>query len=118
MKASHVLALAAFILTAGCGDKSSKPAASANTNAASSSPLTAPVDYLGALNKAQQTAGKTADTASINQAIHLFQVDKGRYPQDLDELVREKYLPRLPQPPYGMKFTYDANVGQVKVVKQ
>ncbi len=118
MKASPALALVALIFAAGCGDKSDKTTSSANTNSASSSPLTAPVDYLGALGKAKQTAGKTADTASINQAIQMFQVDKGRYPKDLNELVQEKYMPRLPQPPYGMKFLYDSNVGQVKVVNQ
>ena len=40
------------------------------------------------------------------------------YPKDLNELVTEKYLPRLPEPPYGMKFVYDANTGQAKVVQK
>ena len=117
MKATHAIAVSALVFACGCGDKSTKTSSSA-TNSTSSSPLTAPVDYLGALGKAQQTAGKTADTASINQAIQMFQVDKGRYPSDLGELVREGYMPRLPKPPYGMKFLYDSNVGQIKVVNQ
>ena len=114
MKAISLLALIALIPAAGCGDKSGK-SGSSSTNA-SSSPLTAPVDYLDALGKAKQTAAKTADTASINQAIAAFSAEKGRNPKDLNELVQEKYLSRLPQPPYGMKFLYESNSGVFKVV--
>src|SRR5882672_8502535 len=107
------------LLLVGCGDKSSKPAQTTNAPAASGgSVLTAPVDYLGALDRAQKTATKTVDTAAINQAIQLFQVDKGRNPKDLKELVDEKFLPRIPDAPYGYKIIYDANAGVVKVVKQ
>ena len=81
-------------------------------------PLNAPADYLGALGKAHQAAIKTVDTSSLNQAIQMFNVEKGRYPKDLDELVTEKYLPKLPAAPYGMKLVYDAAAGKVKVVKQ
>ena len=80
--------------------------------------LTAPVDYLAAAAKAQQSAVKTVDVASINQAIQMFNVDKGRNPKDLNELVTEKYMPKLPTPPYGTKLEYDANTGKVTVVKQ
>ena len=48
----------------------------------------------------------------------MFNVEKGRNPKDLDELVTEKYLPKLPAAPYGMKLVYDAAAGKVKVVKQ
>ncbi len=121
MKTTHYLALALgaalVCFASGCGDKST-PKSPAATNSSTSSPLTAPVDYLGAVAKAQQTAGKVVDTASINQAIQMFRVDKDRYPKDLDELVQEKFLPALPTPPYGTKLSYDAKTGQVKVVKE
>lgn len=111
-----LLSFAVFTL-AGCGDRSSQSGQS--TNAASGgSVVTAPVDYLGAITKGEQSAIKTVDTTSINKAIQLFQVDKGRYPNDLNELVETKYLPHLPQPPYGTKLDYDPATGQVKVVKQ
>jgi hypothetical protein len=45
-------------------------------------------------------------------------VDQGRYPKDLNELVSEKFIPRIPDAPAGMKIVYDANAGTVKVVKQ
>lgn len=118
MKTSLCLGLLTALTLTGCGDKSTKPAQTTNAAAASSSPLTAPVDYLGALDKAQKTAGKVVDTASINQAIQMFQVDKGRNPKNLQELVDEKILPRIPEPPYGYKIVYDANAGTVQVVKQ
>ena len=116
MKMSFCLCAAA-LLFAGCGEKSDQPAPS--TNAASSgSVLTAPVDYLGAIGKAQQNSVKTIDTTSLDKAIELFNVDKGRNPKDLNELVKEKYIPQLPTPPYGTKLDYDAVAGRVKIVKQ
>ena len=106
----------------GCGGDSSQPAKPAtnapSTNASSGNPLTAPVDYLAAAGKAQQSAVKTVDTVSINQAIQLFLVENGRYPKDLNELVEKKFMPKLPAAPYGMKLAYDANTGKVSVVKE
>jgi hypothetical protein len=110
------LMLTALLLLAGCGEKSGGTAS--QTNASSGSLVTAPVDYLGAVAKAQQYSVKQIDTASINKAIEMFQVDKGRNPRDLNELVQEKYLPQIPAVPYGTKLIYDADSGQVKVVKQ
>ena len=54
--------------------------------------MQAPADYVNGLGRAQQNAAKTVDVASLNQAISMFQVDKARYPKDLDELVTEKYI--------------------------
>jgi hypothetical protein len=114
----HYLSLSASLLLAGCGEQSNPPAPAANTNSSSTSPLDAPAGYLGALGKAQQSAVKTVDTTSLNQAIQMFNVDKGRYPKDLNELVTEKYVPKLPAAPFGTKLEYDADAGKVKVVKQ
>jgi hypothetical protein len=114
-------ALSALIFI-GCSGDSNKPSNSATnapaTNASSGSPLTAPVDYLAAAGKAQQTAVKTVDVTSINQAIQLFNVDQGRYPKDLNELVEKKFMPKIPAAPYGTKLAYDANTGKVSVVKE
>jgi len=113
------LSVLAVTLLLGCGEKSDKPAPGA-TNAANTggSPLTAPVDYLRAAGKAQQSAVKTVDTTSLNQAIQLFNVEKGRNPKDLNELVAQKFIPRIPDAPYGTKLLYDAEAGKVSVVKQ
>lgn len=116
MRTLPIALVATALALAGCGQKSNAPAAATNTS--SGNPLTAPVDYLGAVVKAKQTAEKVVDTTSIQQAIQMFSVEKGRYPKSLDELVEEKIIPRLPEPPYGMKFTYDPATGTVKAVKE
>jgi len=116
MKAKFPYLLVALLLL-GCGEKSDKQGSVA-TNASSGNPLNAPADYLRAVGKAQQSAVKTVDTSSLNQAIQLFNVDKGRNPKDLDELVKEKFIPQVPAAPYGYKLVYDAGTGKVSVVKE
>lgn len=117
MKTTFFLTVAAGLLLAGCGDKSNSTAQTTNGITAGN-PLTAPVDYLDAAGKAKQSAVKTVDVTSLNKAIQMFNVDQGRFPKDLNELVAEKYIPRIPDAPYGMKLEYDAKAGKVKVVKQ
>ena len=117
MKNALSLLLLGGLALAGCGKKEEKSTASStNENNSSGNPLTAPVDYLGAVAKAKKSAEKTVETVSLNQAVQQFSVAEGRYPKDLNELVTEKYLPKLPEPPYGMKIVYDAAKGEVKVV--
>jgi hypothetical protein len=121
MKCWVLFLLVLAMWVGGCGNKSNapaNPATNASTSSSSGNPLTAPVDYLGAVGKAQQNAIKTVDVASLNQAIQLFNVDHGRNPKDLNELVQEKFIPQLPAAPYGMKLDYDPTSGKVSVVKQ
>jgi hypothetical protein len=118
MKISFLLSAAGALLLAGCGEKSDKPGQTTNAPASSGGALTAPVDYLGVAVKARQSAIKTVDVASLNKAIQMFNVQEGRYPKDLNELVQEKYFPEIPLAPYGTKIVYDANAGEVKIVKQ
>lgn len=116
MKAQLPFAGLLILLAAGCGPGNGKPAGPTNATQSSGSPLTAPVDYLEAIHRGQQTAEKTVDTVSINKAIEMFNLDLGRNPATLDELVQEKYLPQLPTPPYGMRLEYDSAKGKVKMV--
>ncbi len=119
MKATGRLAPLACVLLLGCGQDSSKPATnSSNASNTSGSVLTAPVDYLRAAGNAQRSAVKTVDTSSLNQAIQLFNVEKGRNPKDLNELVSEKFIPQIPPAPAGSKLVYDATSGKVSVVPQ
>ncbi len=116
--------LASLLVLSGCA-KSQTPGTQAGgtnapaTNAAApgQNPLTAPADYLGAAAKAQKTAVRVVDTVSLNQAVQLFNVQEGRYPKDLNELVTEKYLPHIPAAPAGSKITYNPQTGEVKVVR-
>jgi hypothetical protein len=118
MKAPINLCLAAILFTA-CSQKTeSPPAAATNAANAEATPANAPAGYLGALAKGQQSAVSTVDTTSLDKAIQMFAVENGRNPKDLNELVQQKFIPKIPEPPYGSKLVYDANSGTVKIVKQ
>jgi hypothetical protein len=103
-------------LFAGCGDKSTSSADGTNTG--NGNPLDAPGDYLKSAVKAQRDATMLVDTNSLDKAISQFNIDKGRNPRDLNELVQERYIPKVPQPPHGTKITYDADSGRVDIVKE
>jgi hypothetical protein len=118
MKITFGLCAAISLLFLGCGEKSDTANPSAGSSTNSGGVLTAPADYLQAAGNAKKSAEKTIDTVSINKAIQMFNVSEGRYPKDLQELVDGKYMPSIPEAPYGMKIEYDATKGEVKVVKQ
>ncbi len=102
---------------AGCGGESSTPDSASATNSSGGNPVAAPVDYLGAVAKGQQSAIKTIDTAQLKQAIQNFQIAEDRLPASLDELVAKGYLREIPAAPNGMKIQYDPKTGAVAVVK-
>ncbi len=111
MKAcARVFLLAVVTALAGCDQKSSSTSTAPGGSAGN--PMTAPADYVGAMGKAQNLAVKTADLSSINNAIQQFSAAEGRFPKDLDELIAMKYFPRLPAPPPGMQYVYDATTGK------
>jgi hypothetical protein len=127
MKTSFGFLLVLALFLVGCGEKqTSQPVRSTNapvrgsTNVAggSGSPLTAPVEYLGALGNGKQRAIKTVDVASLHQAIEMFNVEEGRFPKDLNELVESKLISQIPAAPYGMKLDYDPSTGNISVVDQ
>ncbi|HEX7654400.1 MAG TPA: hypothetical protein VF607_12900 [Verrucomicrobiae bacterium] len=102
------LALTALLVVlglSGCGEKSA-PA-----------PATNPADVNNPLVNAKRTADKTIDVSFLNQAIQLYNVQEGRLPKSLDELV-PKYVAKLPDAPLGYKLSYDAKKGEVTVVRQ
>jgi hypothetical protein len=113
-----LVAFASLIVLTGCGGDNSHQTAASTNSASSGNPLDAPGDYLKALGKSQQSAVKTVDTTSLDKAIQMFNVDQGRNPRDLNELVEKRYIPKIPDTPYGMKLVYDANSGSVKVAPQ
>jgi len=100
-------------LLLGCSKSEPTPPAKSSGN-----PITAPVDYLGAVAQGQKRAMKTLDQAGLNQTIQMFYANEGRFPKDLNELVKPDYLSKLPVPPPGMKFNYNPATGELKVVPQ
>ena len=118
MKANLGLVFVTLLSFAACGKKEATAPAKVTNQVATGNPLTAPVDYLGAVAKAKKVAEKTVDTVSLNQSILMFHEQEDRFPKDLNELVTKRYLPRLPAAPYGMNIVYDPVKGEVKIVKQ
>jgi len=117
MKPILITILSIIILSiAGCGKKSEPNKKSDETT--SGNPITAPVDYLGAVGKAKKYSEKSLDIVNLKRAIQEFQASEGRFPNDLSELVTEKYLNSIPKPPQGMKIVYDPKTGDVKIVPE
>lgn len=77
--------------------------------------VNAPADYVGANVRAKHQAEVTTATSSVNNAVRMFQVAEGRFPNSLNELVQEDYLPAMPTLPRGASFNYDAQTGAVTV---
>ncbi|HEX3100146.1 MAG TPA: hypothetical protein VHQ01_00065, partial [Pyrinomonadaceae bacterium] len=101
----------AAILT-GCNNSNNNtPPPSTMTNTTSS------VNYLGTLTKADKNMTSTIDTTSLNKAIAQFNVQEGRYPKDLKELVDKQYIPKIPDAPTGYKINYDATSGTATMVR-
>lgn len=100
--------VAAALALCGCGkEQNASPPPAAGSGGSG--------NYLGALAHGEQKAVKTVDVTSLNEELQLFNAQEGHYPKDLDELVTQHYLGKLPAPPAGMKFVYDATQGKVSV---
>ena len=116
MKFGHPLlrsvSLVALLAGAGCKDKSSTSSTSGGN------PITAPVDYLSAVNNAQKSANNKLSMVGLQQAIQTYQAQEGKLPKELQDLVKAQVLPKLPDAPRGMKFSYDPANGDIKVVPQ
>ena len=107
--------LAVALVLVGCSKQES--AAGKKTNeSASGNPITAPVDYLGAVAKSKHYADKVIDTSSINQAIQLFYAQEDRFPRDLNELVAKHYIGGMPSAPNGMSWAYNPQTGELRAV--
>lgn len=111
---SFFISIVVVGLLAGCSDKSGSSAQGTNTVNVATNGFGG---YVKSMGEAQKTADKTVDVTSLNQAIQLFNVQEGRYPKDLQELV-PNYIPKIPDIPYGYKIVYDATTATVKVVQQ
>jgi hypothetical protein len=48
----------------------------------------------------------------------MFHAQEERFPRDLNELVQKRYIPAVPAPPPGMRFDYNPQTGELKIVPQ
>jgi hypothetical protein len=117
MKMPICLCLLAALFLAACDSKQSGAGGTTNS-VANPQPQNALSDYGSALARGQNNAVKTVDLAALNQAVAMFNVDQGRFPKDLNELVEKQYMSKLPAAPRGMKLVYDAAAGKVSVAPQ
>ncbi len=51
----------------------------------------------------------------LNEGVRNFQKTRNRLPNDLDELVTEKLIARIPPPPPGFRYTMDRATGLVTI---
>ena len=118
MKTTWITSLTLAIGLCACDGSSETPKDEAPEKEEASSagnPLTAPLDYVGAVGKAKKSSEKRLNLANIQNAIKMFKAVEGRYPKALNELVTEGYFPRSPRPPRGMRYVYNPKTGQVGV---
>lgn len=117
MKPRMALFAIACVLLGGCGKKDT---AQKNllTNNSSGNPITAPVDYLGAVNQGRKFAIKKIDLVQVQNAINFFNANEDHFPRSLDEVVAKHYLGSLPELPPGSRYAYNPQNGEVKVVQQ
>ena len=99
----------------GCGGDSAQPKEAKGQVAEEGNSLTAPVDYLGAVNKANKFSNKSIELAQVNKAMQEFVITEGRNPKDLAELVESGFLAQEPKAPYGMEVQYDPQTGKVSI---
>jgi ABC-type glycerol-3-phosphate transport system substrate-binding protein len=113
----HSLALlAAALVLAGCGNNQGS---SSQTNSASTGAVPAPSgNYLDTLANSRDRAVKVIDTASLTQAVQMFNATEGRFPKDLEELVTNKLIAEIPVTPRGKKLDYNPATGEVKLVDE
>jgi hypothetical protein len=111
---SIAISVVAVTLLVGCGGKSGSGPQATNSVSVATNGFGG---YVKSLGEAQKSADKTIDVSYINQAIQLFNVQEGRYPKNLQELV-PNYVTKIPDVPAGYKMVCDATRGEVKVVEQ
>ena|ERR1043166_254075 len=110
----------------GCGksQQSNPPNTSTPTPADAGNTATNQQDSTGqALEKyghtmalAKKNALEKTDLITVDRAVQSFQADRGKNPESLDELIKEGFLPRLPDLPKGKMYSYNPQTGEVKIV--
>ena len=81
------------LLSISCGNQ---PTPDINENS-SGNPATAPVDYLGAVNKGRKKAVTDTALNQVNGAINQYKASNSRPPRYLNELISEGLLAELPR---------------------
>lgn len=78
-------------------------------------PMNAVEKYGGVMSNALKKSKAMDDMMYMKNKINTFHMQEGRYPYTLQELVEKRYLEKMPEPPKGMAFRYDASTGGLEV---
>ncbi|HIE05348.1 MAG TPA: hypothetical protein EYP58_00960 [bacterium (Candidatus Stahlbacteria)] len=49
----------------------------------------------------------------LNHRISAYRTAKAKFPEKLEDLIKEKFIPKIPRHPFGKQYFYDANQGKV-----
>ena len=79
------------------------------------SPANAIQKYGGVMGKTYKRAKSFDALLSLKHDITSFQTEQGRWPSSLQELVEKGYAKKLPEPPEGMKFSYNPQNGSIRL---
>jgi len=102
-----IISFVLLLLLVSCGKKKESPE--------SLTPLNAGEKYGEVMGKAMKKSQAMDDILYLKDKINAFQIQFGKYPSSLDELVEKGIIEKLPEPPKGMRFVYDPRVGGVEV---
>ncbi|MCM8809830.1 MAG: hypothetical protein NC917_00925 [Candidatus Omnitrophica bacterium] len=80
-------------------------------------PLNAPMEYGKIIERTMKKAKAMDSIIYLRNKINTFQLQEGRYPKSLDELIEKGYINKeeMPKPPEGMQFVYDPKTGKLEV---
>ena len=74
------------------------------------------VNYREMISKVRDREDDQAGLREIKGALKEFQGDAGRMPSNLTELVKFRYLEKLPPPPTGMDYRWDGETGNIQQI--
>ena len=99
------------LLSSACSNQS-EPDINENS---SGNPASAPVDYLGAVNKGRKKAIIDTGLMQVNSALNQYKATSLKPAGSLQELISEGLLAELPKLPTGMKWQYNPQTGEASV---
>ncbi|HOK56060.1 MAG TPA: hypothetical protein PKV21_03035 [bacterium] len=104
---SAISVIIVLVFISGCGKKKEEEL----------TPLNAPLKYGEVMSKTMKKAKAMDGVIYLKNKINTFQIQEGRYPYSLDELVEKGYIKKeeMPKPPEGMKFVYNPKTGEITV---
>ena len=99
------------LLSSACSNQS-EPDINENS---SGNPASAPVDYLGAVNKGRKKAIIDTGLMQVNSALNQYKATNLKPAGSLQALISEGLLAELPKLPTGMKWQYNPQTGEASV---